>query len=266
MLGRSSSRSDRSFWGREREGGFRRCSAKDPAVSGVVFDVALAPAAIEVVSDRVDGVSLEERGEAHELDPDDQDRLALARAAAGDTNAFAVLVDHHQERLMRLCQGFLHDSEAARDAVQEVFLKAFRKAGSYRPRGKVFTWLYRIGVNHCLNRLRRRKIVRFLPFSGDRDVREDGVSALEPEDPGPGPVERLEARERWHRTRRALDALPAGQRSVVILSRFEGLSQRQVAEVLGITEGAVESRLFRALRRLEAELGAAAGATKEAGR
>jgi len=191
------------------------------------------------------------RPESDEDSPDALDREALARTAAGEVEAFGRLVERHQERLMRVCQGFLRDPEEARDAVQEILLKAFRKAGSYRPRGRVYTWLYRIAVNHCLNRLRRHKIVQFLSFSGARDE-EPG---LEPADRAPGPAEQLDARQRWARTRAALDALPEGQRAAVVLARFEGLSQRQVAEVLGISEGAVESRLFRAMRKLETVLG-----------
>ena len=183
------------------------------------------------------------------------DRRALERAAAGEPDAFRRLVERHQHRLLRVCRGFLRDPEEARDAVQEVLLKAYRKAGGYRPRGRVYTWLYRIAVNHCLNELRRRRIVRFLPFTGDREAGPDDPPELEPPDPRPGPAERLDARRRWEITRRALDALPVSQRSVVILTRFEGLSQRQTAEVLDISEGAVESRLFRALRKLEAAVG-----------
>lgn len=197
-------------------------------------------------------------------DPDRPDREALARVAAGDTEAFSELVERHQDRLVRLCRSFLGSPEDACDAAQEVFLKAFRKAGSYRPRGRVYTWLYRIAVNHCLNQLRRRRIVRFLPFLSESeggDGETDGL-ALDPADPAPDPGDRLEARRRWQATRRALDALPANQRTVVILSRFEALPQRRIAEVLGITEGAVESRLFRALRRLEAVLEDSRGAAR----
>ncbi|MGH9362108.1 MAG: RNA polymerase sigma factor, partial [Thermoanaerobaculia bacterium] len=86
----------------------------------------------------------------------------LQRVAAGEVEAFAPLVASHQERLLRLCERLLGDVEEAHDAAQEVFLKAFRKAGSYRPRGQVYTWLYRIAVNHCLNLLRRRRVVRFV--------------------------------------------------------------------------------------------------------
>ena len=189
----------------------------------------------------------------------DPDREALRRVAAGDAEAFAVVVEHHQERLLRLCRRLLGDPEEARDAAQEVFLKAFRKAGSYRPRGQVYTWLYRIAVNHCLNRLRRRKVVRFLPWSaaGGGDAAEDEAPPFDPPGEVPAADDELAARQRWRRARRAIADLPAGQRAVLVLVRFEGLSYKQTAEVLGISLGAVESRLFRAMRNLEAALAAA---------
>ena len=173
---------------------------------------------------------------------------ALARVAAGDAGAFNTLVDRHQERLLHLCERLLADVEEARDAAQEVFLKAFRKAGEVRPQGQVYTWLYRIAVNHCLNRLRRRKLVRFLRWE---DPEERDAPAFDPPDPGADPAAALDSRRRWQATRRAIGQLPENQRAVLVLVRFEGLSYKQAAEVLGITEGAVESRLFRAMRRIE---------------
>lgn len=191
-----------------------------------------------------------------DLEPFDPDREVLARVAAGDTGAFAAIVERNQERLLRLCERLLGDAEGARDAVQEVFLKAYGKAGTFQPRGRVFTWLYRIAVNHCLNQLRRRGVVRFLRLEGPGD---DDAAAFDPPAAGAGPEADAAVRERWRSTRRAIVALPAGQRAVVVLAKFEGLPYRRIAEVLGITEGAVESRLFRAMRRLEA----VAGATQE---
>jgi RNA polymerase sigma-70 factor (ECF subfamily) len=174
---------------------------------------------------------------------------ALARVAAGEAEAFACLVDGHQERLLRLCERLLGDVEEARDAAQDVFLKAYRKAAGVRPQGQVYTWLYRIAVNHCLNRLRRRKLVRFLRWE---DPEDRDAPAFDPPDGAADPAAALEARRRWRATRRAIGQLPENQRAVLVLVRFEGLSYKQAAEVLGITEGAVESRLFRAMRRLEA--------------
>ena len=172
----------------------------------------------------------------------------LARVAAGDGNAFVHLVESHQDRLLRLCERLLGDAEEARDAVQDVFLKVYRKAGEVRPQGQVYTWLYRVAVNHCFNKLRRRKLVRFLRWESAGD---DADAPFDPPDAAPDPAAAFDARQRWQTTRRAIAALPDNQRAVLVLARFEGLSYKQIAEVLEITEGAVESRLFRAMRRVE---------------
>jgi RNA polymerase sigma-70 factor (ECF subfamily) len=177
----------------------------------------------------------------------DPDLETLRRVAAGDLDAFEALVRRHERRLLRLCERMLSDVEAAREATQETFFKAWRKASSFRPRAKVSTWLYRIAVNHCLNRLRRRQVVQFFSFT----MVDEGDEAFDPPDPAPDAERRLRDRRRWSRLAAAIDELPAGQRAVLVLVRFEGLSYQQTAETLGISSGAVESRLFRAMRRLE---------------
>ena len=185
----------------------------------------------------------------------DVDREALERVAAGDVEAFRGLVERHQDRLVAVCQRLLGDREEARDAAQEVFLKAFRKAGDFEPRAQVATWLYRIAVNHSLNRLRRRRIVRFLPFAAaGGEGGEEDAPGLDPPDEAADPEAALASRLRWRRVRRAIDTLPPGQRAVLVLVRFEGLAYKEAAEVLGISVGAVESRLVRGLRNLEAAL------------
>ena len=188
------------------------------------------------------------------VDSVDPDWGTLERVAAGDPESFGLLVDRHQQRLQRLCVSLLHDPEEARDAVQEVFLKAYRKAPKYRPRGRVYTWLYRIAVNHCLNRLRRRRIVRFLTF-GDLtgDGEQDTAATFDPIDERATPDRHLAGRDRWRATRRRIAKLPPNQKAVLVLAKLEGMSYREVAETLDITEGAVESRLFRAMRNLEKE-------------
>lgn len=177
----------------------------------------------------------------------------LAEAGAGRQESFAPLVERHQTRILGLCERLLGDREEARDAAQEVFLKAFRHAATAKPLGQLSTWLYRIAVNHCFNRLRRRKVVRFLSFSGlGEAAREPGAEGFDPPDAAPDPQQALASRERWRRTRAAIDRLPAGQRAVLVLAKFEGLAYREIAAALGITESAVESRLVRAMRRLQA--------------
>lgn len=201
----------------------------------------------------------------------DADWGLLARAAGGDGDAFTDLVERHQERLIGLCSRWIGDREEARDAAQEVFLKVFRHADRVDPRGRFFTWLYRIAINHCLNQVRRRRIVRFFSLQGLGAGRNDGegrvgIAAFDPADAGPDAETALLARDSWRRTRECLERLPENQRVVVVLAKFEGLSGREIAEALGITEGAVESRLVRAMRRLAPQEARASGVpVKEGG-
>lgn len=171
----------------------------------------------------------------------------LARTADGDDEAFRIVVERHQDRLVRLCQRMLHDREEALDAAQEVFIKAYQKAGKLQPKGELYTWLYRVATNHCLNRIRRRRIVRFLPLGNSSS---DEAYPVEPVSRSASPDTELVARERWRATQRAIGSLPTSQRAVLVLAKFEGMSYRQIAETLAITEGAVESRMFRAMRNL----------------
>ena len=170
----------------------------------------------------------------------------------GDHGAFAELVRRHEGRLFNLAYRMLGDPEEAREATQDVFLKAFRNAARFKPKGKVYTWLYRIAMNLCLNRLRRRKIVRFfsLAEAGTGGDRSGEPIELDPADHRPDAEADLRTRRRWKTVRRSIDELPTSQRQVLILAKFEGLSYREISEILGITLGAVESRLVRAMRRL----------------
>ena len=235
--------------------GRRRCSATSSGWRGerrTLRRAATAAGAGAPQGGAVPGVP-ERVSEAPGSDPADRvdpDWATLARIAAGDGDALALLVERHQERIVALCSRFLGDRDAAHDAAQEVFLKLWRHAGGLEPRGKLSTWLYRIAVNHCLNRLRRRRLVRFLSLTRHPLDEEAGAPAIDPASPGADPEAQLAARQRWRATRAAIDRLPAGQRAVLLLAKFEGLPYREIAATLGLTEGAVESRLVRAMRRL----------------
>lgn len=164
-----------------------------------------------------------------------------------------MLVERHERRIGRLCRHMLRDPGEAEEAVQEVFLKAYRKAATFRPRGRVGTWLYRIAVNHCLNILRRRDVVRFVSLGVlTASTEPDDAPSFEPADGGPDALHRLEHKRRLRALRRALDALPASQRAAVVLVRLEGLSYRDAAAAAGVSVKALESRLVRAMRTLAA--------------
>ena len=117
-------------------------------------------------------------------------------------------------------------------------------------RALVSTWLYRIAVNHCLNVLRRRRLRRFVSLSAG-SAEEEGAWAIDPPEERADPQRALESRRSWQRVQQAIAKLPPSQRAVLVLARFEELSYKEIAETLGITLGAVESRLFRAMRSLE---------------
>jgi RNA polymerase sigma-70 factor (ECF subfamily) len=179
----------------------------------------------------------------------DPDWELVARIARGDREAFGELVERHHRRLLRVCERLLGDAEESRDAVQEVFLKVMVRAGSFKPRALVSTWLYRVAVNHCLNVLRRRRLRRWVSLSPAED--ESAATPIDPAEERADPHRELDARRRWSQVERAIAALPPSQRAVLVLARFEELSYKEIAETLGITLGAVESRLFRAMRALE---------------
>lgn len=183
---------------------------------------------------------------ARTVDSVDRDWELVERIAAGDETALEEIVLSHEKRLLSLCRRMLGSRAAAEDAVQEVFLKLYRRAGGLRPRGRLYTWLYRVATNLCLNHLRRRRVVRFVPLAR----RHEPDEGLDPADARADPERALAARERWRATERLMASLPPSQRVVLVLARYEGLSYREIAETLGITEGAVESRLVRAMRNL----------------
>ncbi len=207
---------------------------------------------VSLVSDVKTVPSLPGNADAPSAQPSHEDWTDLARTAEGDEAAFGRIMARHQSRLYALCLRMLQDPGEAEDAAQDVFLRLYGKAATFEPRGQLFTLLYRMATNLCLNKLRRRKIAQFLPLvarSGDEGEAVD----LDPVDEAPSPHERARARERWQATRSSLRSLPGNQLAVVVLVRFEGLSYKETAEVLGVSVGAVESRLFRAMRRLEKE-------------
>lgn len=206
-------------------------------MDGATFDLTPAPRA-----------GWANRSEMTSIDPD---RETLRRVADGDLDAFEALVARHERKLLRLCERMLGSAETAREATQEVFFKAWRKSSSFRPRAKVSTWLYRIAVNHCLNQLRRRKVAQFFSFGEMPQAAESDAADFDPPDTAPTAERRLGDRRRWQRICRAIDELPPAQRAVLVLVRFEGLSYLDTAATLGISRNAVESRLFRAMRRLE---------------
>jgi RNA polymerase sigma-70 factor (ECF subfamily) len=173
-------------------------------------------------------------------DTDEDDRSLLAAHAAGDRHAFGRLVARHQERLWAVSVRTLGDREEAADALQDALLSAYRAAGSYRGDARVTTWLHRIVVNACLDRVRRRAVRPTVPL---------------PEQERADPRDALAARETALEVEAALAGLPLDQRTAIVLVDVQGLPVAEAAAVLGVPTGTVKSRCSRGRARLALTLG-----------
>ena len=180
-----------------------------------------------------------------------EDLRLVARAREGDPEAFSRLVSQHYERIFGTVYSLIGNRDDADDLTQEVFLKAYRSLGRFRGKSQFYTWLYRIGVNACLDWLKSRK-----RRSGDLSVereqwegREDrGLTGQVATDAG---VERQELQAILEQ---ALDTLPDEYRMTVVLREIDGLAYEEIADLLRCNVGTVKSRLFRARMRLRTVL------------
>ncbi len=161
---------------------------------------------------------------------DQTDAELLAAHVDGDPQAFAELVRRHRDRLWAVALRTLGDREEAADAVQEALLSAFRRAETFRGDSAVTTWLHRIVVNACLDRVRRRTARPTAP-----------LGELDPPARGDEPA----AAELRIDVARALAALPEGQRVALVLVDMQGMAVADAAQVLGVAEGTVKSRCAR---------------------
>jgi RNA polymerase sigma factor (sigma-70 family) len=171
------------------------------------------------------------------------DDTELLRAhAAGDPDAFNELVRRHRDRLWAVAVRTVGDPEEAADAVQDALISAFRRAESFRAEAQVTTWLHRIVVNACLDRVRRRKARQTEPLPEDEE-RAAVLSQVSGDDPA-------EVRERRADVMRALDQIAPEQRAALVLVDMEGYSVDEAAKILDCPVGTVKSRCSRGRARL----------------
>ena len=178
------------------------------------------------------------------------DEQIVERALSGDPEAFGEIVRRWERRIFALAFGMLGREEDARDATQETFLAAFRNLRGFRGEAKVSSWLHRIAVNQCITRQRRAK-VRNETALEDEAERDTLVFALSTE---VSPALAAEGRERTQIVRRAVCGLPPELRQVVVMKEFEELTFKEMAEALDLPLSTVKSRLYTALRQLEARM------------
>ena len=179
--------------------------------------------------------------ERNRWDTHPTDAALLQAHVDGDPTAFATLVARHQDRLWAVALGVMRNPDDAADALQEAYISAFRRAGSFRGDAKVTTWLHRVVVNACLDRLRSLKVraAEALPEDLDRSA-ELGA---EPADP-------VEAEQERELIVAALGRLNADQRAALVLVDMQGYSVDEAATILGCAPGTVKSRCARGRARL----------------
>ncbi len=179
--------------------------------------------------------------------------FSLALLREGDPTEFARLVDAYAPRLYRLALKMVRNPQDAEDVLQETFIKAYQALPNFDGRSRLSTWLYRIAVNEALMLL-RRKHPEFVSLDAPREQGEDEQEPLEVVDWCCLPEEELLSAEARAVMEQAVAALPPSLRVVFLLRDVEGLSTREVAEALDLSEGAVKVRLSRARARLRKAL------------
>ena len=165
-----------------------------------------------------------------------------SKEQTGDVDAFEQLYREHSGRIYALASRMAGSPDEGQDLLQEIFLQAYRKLGTFKGDANIGTWLYRLALNHCLDfvRSKRAKMGR-ITDTLDADGSFEPVARVET------PIARMDLE-------RAISRLPAGCREVFVLHDIEGFDHKEVGELLGIAEGTSKSQIFRARMKLRGML------------
>jgi len=185
-----------------------------------------------------------------------EDIVLIQAVQAGDKAAFDELVLKNKDRLFNLIYWFLGDYHEANDCAQETFIKVFKSINKFRFESAFSTWLYRIAINTCKNRLksatyRWKKKTVSLETS---NVSKNGNPSSEIVNGSPTPVMALEKKEKIMRIQKAINSLPEEQNQVVVLRDIQGLSYQDISDITGLNLGTVKSRLARGRLELKNQL------------
>jgi RNA polymerase sigma-70 factor (ECF subfamily) len=178
---------------------------------------------------------------------------------SGDEASFELLLRRYRTPVVNFLYRMVRDSAAAEDLAQEVFLRVYRARGQYLPTAKFTTWMFRIATNLALNALRngryRQMEISIDQAASDRFADADSDQpAMEIADRQASIESELIQRDRTELIKRAIESLPEKQRAAVLLHKYEELDYDQIASVLGCSESALKSLLFRAYETLRLEL------------
>jgi RNA polymerase sigma-70 factor (ECF subfamily) len=183
------------------------------------------------------------------------DEALMARVGRGGADAFEVLVERHANSVTTFCYAFCRDRDQSEDLMQEIFLRVFRNARSYRPVAKFTTWLYRVAANLCINEAKKAKLRKTVSLDGPMDADPDATRIVERmAGATPGPLTEAERHEAARLIEQAIEALPEDQRVTLILVERQNLPYKDIAEILDVTVSAVKMRVKRARENLREAL------------
>jgi len=181
------------------------------------------------------------------------DSELIGRLSENDPQAFRILMEKYQDLVFRTSMGLLHDTEAAEDISQEVFIEVFKSIGYFRGESKLSTWLYRVTINKSLNELkknqRNKAWTKFEDiFKGKKEEKKE-LSI-----PDKSSENLIESKELAKILQQAIDELPENQRIAFVLAKYDELSYKEIAEIMNSTVSSIESLVHRAKTNLQKRL------------
>jgi RNA polymerase sigma-70 factor, ECF subfamily len=182
------------------------------------------------------------------------DELLMVRYQRGDRDAFATLVRRHKLRVYNFVLRQLRDPAAAEDVAQEVFLRVVQKASDFKHEARFSTWLYTIARNLTIDHLRKQSLRRHPSLDETKGEKPSLAETIEDRHPRSSVERSAVSKEFRQSVSRAIDALPADQREVFLLREISNLAFKEIAEVTGVGENTVKSRMRYALERLQQAL------------
>ena len=176
------------------------------------------------------------------------EKTLIARCQNGDIQAFRELVTQYENRIYTVACSIIGDSEMARDAAQEAFVRAYKALGRFEGKSSFYTWLYRITTNVCLNMAQKEnRRIDTTSFDAMQDTHDISPDRFFGTDEPENDIERADLRNQIDKV---LNTLSPDHRTVVVLKDIEDMSQEEIAETLGVSVGTVKSRLSRARAQL----------------
>jgi RNA polymerase sigma-70 factor (ECF subfamily) len=173
------------------------------------------------------------------------DSALVAESVAGNREAFDVIVERHRRIIYQVCYRFVNNHEDASDLAQDVFVRAWKGLKNFKGQSALQTWLYRIAVNACLNRV-ATKTPATEPIDATEHVADVRIE---------GAQQAMLREERAVAVRKAIATLPDKQRATLILRTYHDMSHQEIADILGSSVGAVKANFFHALNNLKKILG-----------